>query len=194
MPPPDQVIVVKAIAFSGLAEWKELLGKFVERMPARHIVIDRYLYGKLPVLRDLPLDNPIAIDANWGYYFATGSSEPIQRLVRALAWSRDKNNVEKLTARQHGKWALAQLTPRATPSCLATSRLRFRISRMRWKSLCKTSSSPARHSSLRTSASKPYNSIEELKTKAPKAATSRGGAKRDRRHSPWAALARASRA
>jgi hypothetical protein len=108
MPPPDQVIVVKAIAFSGLAEWKELLGKFVERMPARRIVIDRYLYGKLPVLRDLPLDSPIAVDANWGYYFATGSSEPIQRLVRTLAWSRDKNNVERLTIGSMVKWTLAQ--------------------------------------------------------------------------------------
>jgi hypothetical protein len=108
MPPPDQVIVVKAIAFSGLAEWKDLLGKFVERMPARRIVIDRYLYGKLPVLRDLPLDSPIAVDANWGYYFATGSSEPIQRLVRTLAWSRDKNNVEKLTIGSMVKWTLAQ--------------------------------------------------------------------------------------
>jgi len=108
MPPPDQVIVVKAIAFSGLAEWKELLGKFVERMPARRIVIDRYLYGKLPVLRDLPLDSPIAVDANWGYYFATGSSEPIQRLIRTLAWSSDKNNVEKLTIGSMVKWTLAQ--------------------------------------------------------------------------------------
>jgi hypothetical protein len=107
MPPPDQVVVVKAIAFSGLAEWKELLGKFVERMPARQIVIDRYLSGKLPVLRDLPLDNPIAVDANWGYYFATGSSEPIQRLVRGLSWSRDKNNVEKLTIGSVVKWTLA---------------------------------------------------------------------------------------
>lgn len=108
MPPQDQVIVVKAIAFSGLAEWKELLGKFVERMPARKVVIDHYLYGKLPVLRDLPLDSPIAVDANWGYYFATGSSEPIQRLVRALAWSRDKNNVERLTIGSMVKWTLAQ--------------------------------------------------------------------------------------
>ena len=107
MPPPDQVIVVKAIAFSGLTEWKELLGKFSERMPARQVVMDRYLSGKLPVLRDLPLDNPIAVDANWGYYFATGSSEPIQRLVRALASSRDKNNVEKLTLGSTIKWALA---------------------------------------------------------------------------------------
>jgi hypothetical protein len=108
MPPQDQVIVVKAIAFSGLAEWKELLGKFVERMPARKVVIDHYLYGKLPVLRDLPLDSPIAVDANWGYYFATGSSEPIQRLVRALAWSRDKDNAERLTIGSMVKWTLAQ--------------------------------------------------------------------------------------
>jgi len=108
MPPPDQVIVVKAIAFSGLAEWKELLGKFTERMPAREIIVDRYLSGKLPVLRDLPLDNPIAVDANWGYYFATGSSEPIQRLVRGLAWSNDKNDIEKLTLGSTLKWTLAQ--------------------------------------------------------------------------------------
>jgi hypothetical protein len=60
------------------------------------------------VLRDLPLDSPIGVDANWGYYFATGSSEPIQRLVRTLAWSREKNNVEKLTIGSMVKWTLAQ--------------------------------------------------------------------------------------
>jgi hypothetical protein len=118
MPPPDQVVVVKAIAYSGLPEWKELLGKFVERMPARRIVIEKYLYGKLPVLRDLPLDNPIAVDANWGYYFATGSSEPIQRLVRTLEWSKDKNNVERLTIGSMVKWTLAQNASR-DPELLA---------------------------------------------------------------------------
>ncbi len=108
MPPPDQIVVVKAIAYSGLSDWKELMGKFVERMPARKIVIERYLYGKMKVLRELPLDEPIAVDANWGYYFATGSSEPIQRLVRALAWSGDRNNVEQLTVGSMVKWTLAQ--------------------------------------------------------------------------------------
>jgi hypothetical protein len=118
MPPPDQVVVVKAIAYSGLPEWKDLLGKFVERMPARRIVIEKYLYGKLPVLRDLPLDSPIAVDANWGYYFATGSSEPIQRLVRTLEWSKDKNNVERLTIGSMVKWTLAQNASR-DPELLA---------------------------------------------------------------------------
>ena len=94
------------------------MGKFVERMPARRIVIEKYLYGKLPVLRDLPLDNPIAVDANWGYYFATGSSEPIQRLVRTLAWSKDKNNVERLTIGSMVKWTLAQNASR-DPELLA---------------------------------------------------------------------------
>lgn len=108
MPPPDQVIVVKAIAYSGLSEWKELMGKFVERMPARKIIIERYLFGKMKVLRELPLDSPIAVDANWGYYFATGSSEPIQRLVRTLAWSRDRDDLEKLTVGSMVKWTLAQ--------------------------------------------------------------------------------------
>lgn len=108
MPPPDQIIVVRAIAYSGLADWKELMGRFVERMPARKFVIDRYLFGKMPVLREMPLDSPIAVDANWGYYFATGSSEPIQRLIGALAWASDKNDVEKLTIGSMVKWTLAQ--------------------------------------------------------------------------------------
>ncbi len=108
MPPPDQIIVVKAIAFSGLPEWKELMGKFVERMPARRVVIERYLFGKLPTLRALPLDNPMAVDALWGYYFATGSSEPIQRLVVGLAWSGNKDDVDKLTTGSMVKWTLAQ--------------------------------------------------------------------------------------
>jgi hypothetical protein len=108
MPPPDQIVVVKAIAYSGLSDWKDLMGRFVERMPARKVVIERYLYGKMKVLRELPLDSPIAVDANWGYYFATGSSEPIQRLVRTLAWSTEKNDVEKLTIGSMVKWTLAQ--------------------------------------------------------------------------------------
>jgi len=108
MPPPDQIIIVKAIAYSGLPEWKELMGKFVERMPARRVVIERYLFGKMPTLRALPLDNPIAVDALWGYYFATGSSEPIQRLVMGLAWSRERDDVDKLTTGSMVKWTLAQ--------------------------------------------------------------------------------------
>ena len=35
MPPEDQVVIVRAIAYSDLPEWKDLMLKFAERMPAR---------------------------------------------------------------------------------------------------------------------------------------------------------------
>ena len=108
-PPEDQVAIVKAIAYSGLPNWKELLGKFVERMPARQILIDRYLYDKMPPLDKLGLETgPAALDANWGFYFATGSDVAVKRIVQALAWSHEANDVEKLTMSGMAKWTLAK--------------------------------------------------------------------------------------
>ena len=45
LPPEDQVLIIKAIAYSGLPGWRNLLGKFVERMPARKDLIDKFLFG-----------------------------------------------------------------------------------------------------------------------------------------------------
>jgi hypothetical protein len=108
MPPEDQLVVVRAIAWSGLPDWKALMGRFVERMPARRVLIERHLYGKLPGLMALPLDeNPAGIDALWGYYYATGTAEPVQRLVAMLAWSTDDKDVDRLTAGNMIKLTLA---------------------------------------------------------------------------------------
>ena len=108
MPPEDQVAIIRAIAYSELPEWKALLEKFVERMPARKVLIQHHLFGKAPTLKTLPLDqSPAALDVLWGYYFASGSTEPIARIVTVLAWSKDANNVEKLTIGSMAKWTLA---------------------------------------------------------------------------------------
>lgn len=108
LPPEDQIAIIRAIAYSGLPDWKELLGKFVERMPARGVIIDRYMSGKLPPLQSTGFDKgPMILDANWGYYFATGSPEPIDRIIAALAWVKDANDIEKLTMAGMAKWTLA---------------------------------------------------------------------------------------
>jgi hypothetical protein len=108
MPPEDQVVLVKAIAYSGLPDWKDVMSAFVERMPARLVLIRKYLYGDGKTLKDLPLDEgSFVLDTHWGYYFATGSAEPVQRIVSALAWAKDKDNVEKLTIGSMAKWTLA---------------------------------------------------------------------------------------
>ena len=109
LPPEDQVLLIKAIAYSGLSDWKVLLTKFVERMPARKMLIEKFLYANKPVLADLPMgEDSTAIDINWGYYFATGSEAPVRRIVTVVGWSGDKNDVEKLTIGAMAKWTLAQ--------------------------------------------------------------------------------------
>jgi hypothetical protein len=106
LPPEDQWVVVQAIAYSGLPEWRTLLETFAARMPTRRLMIDRYLAGKLPTLAQagfetppgkldtlqgyLRLDfsgkpkekrvaltpSPMLLDILWGYYCATGSFNP----------------------------------------------------------------------------------------------------------------------
>lgn len=108
MPPEDQVILIRAIAYTGLPDWKQLLEKFVERMPARMVLIRKYLYGDGKTLDELPLDDgSYVLDAHWGYFYATGSPKPIERILTTLAWSNDKDHVERLTIGSMAKWTLA---------------------------------------------------------------------------------------
>lgn len=108
LPPSDQVAIVRAIAYSGLADWKDLLRGVAERMPARQILIRRHLDDKLPTLEKLDLSgSPAALDTNWGFYFATGRTAAVDRIVAALAWTAEGDNLDRLTAGHMAKWTLA---------------------------------------------------------------------------------------
>lgn len=109
LPPEDQVIVIKGIAYSGLPRWRVLMAKFIERMPARRVLIEKYLYGNKPTLTELSIkDDSGVIDLNWGYYFATGWEAPVRRIVASLELTQDKNKVDYLTIGSMAKWTLAQ--------------------------------------------------------------------------------------
>ncbi|MFZ0236437.1 MAG: hypothetical protein WAL37_03585, partial [Xanthobacteraceae bacterium] len=123
--PADHWVLVRAIAYSGLPNWRELLATFVDRMATRRAMIDKYLDGKLPRLEQIDfrtdkpgmLDKikstlhfgkeqkkavalqpaPELIDVLWGYYLATGSYVPIQRMIKLLPLANDKDNVDSLT-------------------------------------------------------------------------------------------------
>jgi hypothetical protein len=133
--PPDHWVLVRAIAYSGLPNWREVLATFVDRMPTRRAMIDQYLDGKLPTLAQIDYQNekpgmfdkikttlhldrnrkkPVAlepspelIDVLWGYYLATGGYEPIERVVKLLPLSNDHDNVDNLTAGSAAKFTLA---------------------------------------------------------------------------------------
>ncbi len=133
LPEADQWAVVRAIAYSGLADWKELLRRVAPRLPARQAMIDQYLAGTLPTLDKIELDksptwfekiqmqagikqktpdvsfgkNPELLDTLWGQYFATGDYKPMYRILSMLPWSKDRDSVERLTVGSMAKVTLA---------------------------------------------------------------------------------------
>jgi hypothetical protein len=54
------------------------------------------------------------LDTLWGYYFATGAYGPIARIVLMLPWSKDKDDVDKLTVGSMAKYTLATNASRDT--------------------------------------------------------------------------------
>jgi hypothetical protein len=140
IPREDQWVIVEAIAYSGLPDWKGTLQRFSARMPSRRAMIDKYLAGKLKTLdamefnknpnvwerftgffdvrKHMPGAEPdrnydthdastTVLDTFWGYYFATGDAKPILRIITVLAWSKDRNSVDRLTVGNSAKLTLA---------------------------------------------------------------------------------------
>jgi hypothetical protein len=140
--PSDHWVLVRAIAYSGLPDWRELLATFVDRMATRRAMIDQYLDGKLPTLDQIDykpakpgmLDKievslhlekgkkkiaaldptPELIDVLWGCYLATGGYGPIEKIIKLLPLSNDKDNVDNLTAGSAAKFTLASNAVRDT--------------------------------------------------------------------------------
>ena len=54
--PEAEWVIVRAIAYSGLPDWRNLLRKIEPKMPGRRVLIDAYLSGTLPTLTDIPLE------------------------------------------------------------------------------------------------------------------------------------------
>jgi hypothetical protein len=70
LPPSDQWAVVRAVAYSGHPEWKQLLQKLAGRMPSRKVMIEKHLSGELPTLDTIPLESkdPSMWDKMRGYF------------------------------------------------------------------------------------------------------------------------------
>jgi hypothetical protein len=133
--PADHWVLVRAIAYSGLPNWKDLLSTFADRMPMRRAMIDKYLDGTLPTLDQIDYEakkpgmmdkvkvvlqltdgqekpvmlgpSPELIDVLWGSYLATGTYTSIGRIIKLLPLANDKDNVDNLTAGSAAKFTLA---------------------------------------------------------------------------------------
>jgi hypothetical protein len=132
-----QWAIVRAIAYSGLPDWRTLMQRTAARMPARRVMIEKFLSGKLPTLDQAPIEKdetlgekiraqmlfvnyfskpkkefgldltPDLLDTLWGYFYATGSYRPLARIVLMLRWTKERDLLEKLTLGSMAKYTLA---------------------------------------------------------------------------------------
>jgi len=136
LPPEHQWAIVRAIAYSGLPDWRTVLQRNAARMPQRRVMIERFLAGKLPTLDQFPIEKdetwgekfrsnmplakhfsksadalpqltPDLIDTLWGYFYATGNNRPLSRMVLMLRWTKERDVLEKLTLGSMAKYTLA---------------------------------------------------------------------------------------
>src|SRR5712671_4941602 len=49
----DHWFIVRAVAYSGMPNWRDVLNRFASRMPTRQLMIEKYTSGKLPTLEAL---------------------------------------------------------------------------------------------------------------------------------------------
>jgi hypothetical protein len=136
----DHWFIVRAVAYSGIPNWREVLTRYADRMPTRQVMIQKYTSGKLPTLAAISFEkSPSAferfkgytasvgdfftghkqpplvslevtsevLDVLWGYYFATSGYEPVDQILHMLPWSKDRDNVDKLTVGSMAKFTLA---------------------------------------------------------------------------------------
>jgi len=129
--------IVRAVAYSGLPEWRALLTRVADRMPERRVMIEKLVAGKLPTLDHAQIEKdetfgeklrgqftivkyfhkapaemkleltPDLLDTLWGHYYATGNYRPLARIIAMLRWTKERDALERLTLGSMAKYTLA---------------------------------------------------------------------------------------
>src|ERR1700738_331564 len=98
VPPEDEWVIVRAIAYSGLPDWRNLLRRVAPRMPGRKVMIDSYLAGTLPTLTSIPLEetNPGMWDKFRGVFTKNPFAKEDKKLKMKLTFASSQDLLDTL--------------------------------------------------------------------------------------------------
>src|SRR5277367_2329804 len=98
VPPEDEWVIVRAIAYSGLPDWRNLLRRVAPKMPGRRVMIDSYLAGTLPTLTEIPLEEkkPGMIDKLRGAFTKNPFAKDEQKLNTTLTYAGNQDLLDTL--------------------------------------------------------------------------------------------------
>jgi hypothetical protein len=98
VPPEDEWVIVRAVAYSGLPDWRNILRRLAPRMPERKVMIDSYLAGKLPTLTEIPLEEakPSMLDKLRGTFTRNPFSKDEKKLNNTLSFAGNQDLLDTL--------------------------------------------------------------------------------------------------
>src|SRR6476660_9330277 len=96
--PEDEWVIVRAIAYSGLPDWRNILRRVAPRMPGRRVMIDSYLAGTLPTLTDIPLEErkPGVMDKLRGAFTRNPFAKDERKLNATRAFANNQDLLDTL--------------------------------------------------------------------------------------------------
>src|SRR3982074_439344 len=96
--PEDEWVIVRAIAYSGLPDWRNLLRRIAPRMPGRKVMIDSYLAGTLPTLTAIPLEEatPGMLDKLRGAFTRNPFAKEDKKLNTTLTFAGNQDLLDTL--------------------------------------------------------------------------------------------------
>src|ERR1700681_2633195 len=96
--PEDEWVIVRAIAYSVLPDWRNLLRRIAPKMPGRKVMIDSYLAGTLPTLTDIPLEEatPGMLDKLRGVFTKNPFAKEDKKLQMALTFASNQDLLDTL--------------------------------------------------------------------------------------------------
>lgn len=100
-------VVVLGLWYANLPESKERVYAMLEKRPSLKEQFN-FLYQGSPMgITDIPLEQGAwVLDSLWGNFMATGSKEPVIRIMQALPWLDVKGDVNRLLVGGAARWSL----------------------------------------------------------------------------------------
>jgi len=94
----DEWVIIRAIAYSGLPDWRNLLRRVAHRMPGRRVMIDAYLSGTLLTLTEIPLEEtkPGMMDKLRGVFTKNPFAKDVKKLNTTLTYAGNQDLLDTL--------------------------------------------------------------------------------------------------
>jgi hypothetical protein len=98
VPSEDEWVIVRAIAYSCLPEWRTLLRKVAPKMPGRKVMIDDYLNGTLPILTEIRLEEerPGMIDKLRGTFTRNPFAKEDKKIDTSITYAGNQDLLDTL--------------------------------------------------------------------------------------------------